>query len=57
MADNGKVLIGLIVIVVAIWMLLSLDNATARYLGGIIVAIIGIFILAAGLKAKGRKKK
>lgn len=51
--NSGKVLIGIIVLAVAIWMLLSLTNTTARYLGGAIVAIVGIYLLVTGLKKRG----
>jgi len=55
--NAGKVVIGIILIVIAIWMLMSLENTTARYLGGGIVIIVGIFLLVKGLKRSGMKVK
>ena len=46
----GSILVGVIVLAVAIWMLVSLENPTARWLGGIVVAIVGIFIIMKGMK-------
>ena len=38
----GSIVVGAVILAVAVWMLLTLTNPTGRYLGGIIVAIIGI---------------
>jgi predicted tellurium resistance membrane protein TerC len=50
----GKIVVGLILIAVAIWMAAGMetDNAMVKYLGGGIVAIIGIALVAKALMKK-----
>jgi len=48
-----KVVIGVVILAVAIWMFFGLADPTARYLGGGIVAIVGIVFLFLGLKKSG----
>ncbi|MBU1131052.1 hypothetical protein KJ840_02885 [Patescibacteria group bacterium] len=49
---NGKVLFGIIVLIVGIWILFSMDNPTARYLGGGIVTVVGLAMLINGFLKK-----
>jgi len=58
----GKVVGGLILVVVAIWAFVTLANPTAKYLSGAILAILGLVLLIAGLspakkEVKGEVKK
>lgn len=51
---NGKTIAGVILLIVAIWMFVALDNSVTRFIGDGIVAILGIVLLVAGTK-KGPK--
>ena len=46
--SSGKIILGIILILVAIWMFIWMptESLWAKYLGGAIVAIIGIVLLA-----------
>jgi putative Mn2+ efflux pump MntP len=52
--NTGKLMVGAIVIAVAVWMmfLMPTDSPTAKYLGGTIVAIVGVAMLIEGFKKK-----
>lgn len=54
--DIGKLTGGAILLAVAIWMAVYLESPTASYLGGAIVAIIGLSSIAqAFLKGKDKE--
>lgn len=40
--NTGKMVIGVVILLVGLWMLIFLNNTMARYLGGGIVTILGI---------------
>ena len=50
--SSGKIILGIILILVAIWMFIWMptESLWLKYLGGAIVAIIGIVLLATGKK-------
>jgi len=53
----GRVIGGLILIAVAIWAFVSLTNPTAKYLGGAILAILGLVLLIPGLGSEKKEVK
>ena len=57
--NTGKIMIGAIVLLVAVWLAFinPTNSLTARFLGGGIVGIVGIFIIISGFKKEGSKKK
>jgi len=50
--NTGKVVIGAILLVIAIWVFITLSDPTARYLGGAILGILGLASLVTGVKEK-----
>jgi len=50
--NTGKVVIGAILLVVAIWVFIAMPDPTARYLGGAILGILGLAALVTGVKEK-----
>ncbi len=43
--DIGKIVGGVILVIVAVWAFVSLTNATARYVGGAILLIVGLALI------------
>lgn len=55
----AKIVVGAIVLLVGIWLIITLENTTSRYLGGGIVSIIGLGLLINGIlwdKLKAKKE-
>jgi|LGVC01.1.fsa_nt_gb hypothetical protein len=50
--NNGKIVIGAILLVITIWVFITMSDTTARYLGGAILGILGLASLITGLKEK-----
>ena len=48
----GSIVAGVLLLAVAIWVLLTIDNVTARYLGGAVLGVLGIALLFAGLRTE-----
>ncbi len=48
----GKLALGIVVLAVAIWILITQADSTARYVGGAILAVLGISFVIIGLKKK-----
>jgi putative Mn2+ efflux pump MntP len=46
----GKVVLGAIVLAVAVWTFITMTDPTAKYLGGVVLAILGLALLLTGLK-------
>jgi len=46
----GKIVVGLILVALAVWVFVAVENSTAKYLGGIILAIVGLAVLMGGFK-------
>ncbi|PIY95432.1 MAG: hypothetical protein COY66_06880 [Candidatus Kerfeldbacteria bacterium CG_4_10_14_0_8_um_filter_42_10] len=52
----GKILVGLILIALAVWIYFAIENSTAKYLGGAVLVIAGLIMLATGFKKEGGPK-
>ena len=50
--DTGRVVGGALLLVVALWAFLTLTDPTAKYAGGAILGILGVALLATGIKEK-----
>ncbi|KAF5418953.1 MAG: hypothetical protein C5S44_12135 [Candidatus Methanocomedens sp.] len=50
--DTGRVVGGAILLVVAIWIFMTMSDPTAKYLGGVILGILGLALLITGSKEK-----
>ena len=50
--DIGKIVAGVILVIVAIWAFISLTDPTAKYVGGAILAILGIALIVTPLLKK-----
>jgi len=50
--NNGKIVIGAILLVIAIWVFITMSDTTAGYLGGAILDILGLASLITVLKKK-----
>ncbi len=48
----GKILVGAIVLIIAVWLFLNVADPAAKYVGGGILALIGLLSLISGLKRK-----
>lgn len=48
----GKIIFGLLLMAVAIWLLLTQADSIAKYLGGAFVTILGLSMVITGLKKK-----
>jgi putative Mn2+ efflux pump MntP len=48
--NNGKLVIGAVLLLVGLWMFFTLDNMAARWIGGGIIIILGVAQLMAGYK-------
>ena len=48
----GSIVAGVLLLAVAVWVLLTIDNVTARYLGGAVLGVLGIALLFTGLRAE-----
>lgn len=55
--NNRKMVIGAILLLVGLWMVFTLDNTAARWIGGGIVIILGVAQLAVGYKGKEKKEQ
>lgn len=49
--NSGRVAAGAILLMVAIWVFVTMTDITARYLGGAILAILGLALLIKGSKS------
>ncbi len=47
----GSIVAGVMLLALAFWVLLTIDNVTARYLGGVVLGVLGIALLFTGLRA------
>ena len=52
-----KIIVGLILIVIAVYLFIATESFAARFIGGGIVAILGLASVLAGLVGKGEVKK
>ena len=50
--DIGKIVGGLVLLVVAIWTFVSMTDPTAKYAGGAILAILGLALIITPLLKK-----
>jgi hypothetical protein len=50
--NTGQIIAGLALLAIAVWIFLTMTDATARYLGSVILGILGIALLAKGIKRK-----
>lgn len=53
----GKIVWGAILILIALYLIIFLTNPAARFIGGGIVAILGLASLITGLMKKKEKKE
>lgn len=44
--NNGKTILGAILIIVAVWVFVTQTNPTTKYLGGIILLVLGLLMMA-----------
>jgi len=52
-----KLVVGAILLLIGLWMIFSLDNSAARWIGGGIVVILGVAKLVMGYKGEGKKEQ
>ena len=52
----GKIVIGAILIVIAVYLFISIENLAVRFVGGGILAILGLAELTLGLIKNGENK-
>ena len=50
---SGKIVIGLILIVVAVYLFMFMEGSAAKYLGAAIVGILGLAAVIKGFVSKG----
>ncbi|MFY1110991.1 MAG: hypothetical protein AB3K77_04820 [Methanosarcinaceae archaeon] len=48
--DTGKVIVGAILLIIAIWVFLTMSDFTARFVGGGVLGILGLVLLIQGSK-------
>jgi hypothetical protein len=48
----GSIVAGILLLAVAVWILVTMDNVTARYLGGAVLGVLGIALFFAGFRAE-----
>lgn len=53
----GKIIIGLILIAVAVYAFVAIENTTVMYLVGVVAALLGLIVLVSGFKKKERGPK
>ena len=49
-ANIGKIVLGLILLVIALWVVISMTDPLTQYVGGILLAIIGLALLVTASK-------
>lgn len=50
--ENGKVVGGAILLLIAIWVFMTMPDYTARFVGGGILGIFGLVLLIQGLQKR-----
>ena len=48
--NTGKIVAGIMLLVIAMWVFMTISDAAAKYIGGAILGIIGLATLARGIK-------
>ncbi|MBU0612444.1 hypothetical protein KKB10_00355 [Patescibacteria group bacterium] len=51
----GKISVGIILVAIAVWIFVTIEDTTVKYFGGIVLAVLGLIVFFMGFKKETKE--